>query len=50
MALVPIPDELKDLKKLEKVLISRRILFKKISIMHGNGEFCKVSSSNLFIH
>ena len=45
MALVPIPDELKDLKKLEKVLISRRILFKKISIMHGKGEFCKVKGS-----
>ena len=29
MSLDPIPDELKDLKKLEKVLISKRIIFKK---------------------
>ena len=32
----------KILKKLEKVLISKRISFKKIAIMHGNGEFCKI--------
>ena len=37
MALDPIPDELQDLKKIEKVLISKRILFKKIPIMHGKG-------------
>ena len=35
MYLNPIPDELKDFKKLEKVLISKRILFKKI-VKHGN--------------
>ena len=42
MVLDLIPDELKDLKKLEKVLISKRILFKKIAIMHGKGEFSKI--------
>ena len=42
MALSPIPDILKDLKKLEKFLILRRILFKKITIMHENGEFSKI--------
>ena len=44
-ALDPIPDELKDLKKLVNVLISKRILFKKIAIMHGNGEFFKIKGS-----
>ena len=42
MALYPIPDVLKNLKKLEKVLICERILFKKIAIMHGQGEFSKI--------
>ena len=42
MALDPIPDELKDLKKLEKVLISERILFKKMAMMPGKGEFFKI--------
>ena len=45
MALSLIPDILKDLKKLEKVLISKRILFKKIAIMHGKGEFSKIKGS-----
>ena len=45
MALHPIPDKLKDFKKLEKVLISKRILFKKIAIMHGKGEFFKFKGS-----
>ena len=45
MAIFPIPDILKDLKKLEKVLISKRILFKKIAIMHGKGEFSKIKGS-----
>ena len=35
-------NKLKDLKKLEKVLISKRILFNKIAIMHGKGEFSKI--------
>ena len=42
MALSPIPDFLKDLKKLEEVLISKRILFKKIAMMHGKGQFSKI--------
>ena len=47
MTLDPIPDELKDLKKkkkrkIEEALISTRILFKKLSIMHGKGEFVKL--------
>ena len=40
-----IPDELKDLKKLEKILISKRIIFKKIAIMHRKGEFAKIKGS-----
>ena len=35
MALDLIPDQLNYLKKLEKVLISKRILFKKIAIIYG---------------
>ena len=44
-SLDPIPDELKYLKKLEKHLISKRIIFKKIAIMHGKGEFAKIKGS-----
>ena len=44
-SLDPIPDELKDLKKLEKILISRGIIFKKIAIMHGKWEFAKSKGS-----
>ena len=43
MALDPILDELKELKKnRKKVRISKRILFKKISVMHEKGEFLKL--------
>ena len=42
MEVDPIPNKLNDLKKLEKVLISKRILFKKIAILHGKGEFAKI--------
>ena len=35
MSLDPISDELKGFKKLEKILIFKRIEFKKIAIMHG---------------
>ena len=45
MVLDPITDKLKDFKKLEKVLISIRILFKKIAIIHGKGEFSKIKGS-----
>ena len=34
-----IPQVFQDLRRLEKVLISKRILSKKIAIMHGKGEF-----------
>ena len=37
MALDPTTDELKHFKK----IISKMILFKKIAIMHGKGEFSK---------
>ena len=36
------PKQLQNLKKLEKVLTSKRILFKKVAIMHGKGEFSKI--------
>ena len=45
MVLDPITDKLKDFKKLEKVLISIRIFFKKIAIMHEKGEFSKIKGS-----
>ena len=41
MSLDPIPDELKDLNKLEKILIPKRIILKKIAIMNRKGEFAK---------
>ena len=31
----PIQDEVRDLKKLEKILISKRIIFKKTGITHA---------------
>ena len=37
--------DLKNLKKLEKVLISKRSLFQKIAIMQGKGEFSKIKGS-----
>ena len=39
------PKVLQDLRRHEKVLISRRILFKKIAIMHGKGEFSKIKGN-----
>ena len=45
-SLDPILDELKNLKKKNrKVLISKRILFKKIAVMHGKGELFKIKRS-----
>ena len=41
----PTPDELKYFKKLEKIVVSKRIIFQKIAIMHGKGEFAKIKSS-----
>ena len=37
-SLDPIPDELIDFKKIEKIFIYTRIIFKKTKIMHGKGE------------
>ena len=45
MAVDPIPNELKDFKKFEKVLISKRILFNKTAIMHEIGQFSKTNGS-----
>ena len=42
MALNSIEDEL---KQKEKVLTSKRLLFKKIAIMHGKGEFSNIKGS-----
>ena len=36
------PDELENLKKIEKVLISKRILFKKPAIIHEKVNFLKL--------
>ena len=48
MSLDPIPDEMKNLKKLEKVLIiPKTILFKKKAIMHGKGEISKILEKHL---
>ena len=35
------PKVLEDLRRLGKVFTSRRILFKKIAIMRGQGDFSK---------
>ena len=43
MDLDSIPNELRNFKETEKV--SKRILFKKITIMHGKGEFSKIKQS-----
>ena len=39
------PDELKDLKKLGKILISKKIIFQKIAIVHRKEEFAKNKGS-----
>ena len=39
------PDELENLKKIEKVLISKRILFKKPAIIHEKGKFSKIKEN-----
>ena len=41
------PKQLQNLKKLEKVLISKRILFKKVAVMHGKGEFAKIKETHV---
>ena len=45
MVLDPVPDELKDLKEFKKVMISKKILIKKIAVMHGKGGFFKIKGS-----
>ena len=45
MSLDPIPDKLKDFKKLQKILIYKRMIFLKIAIMHGKREFAKIKGS-----
>ena len=45
MSLDSILDELKDLKKLEKILIFMRIILKKIEIMQKKREFAKIKGS-----
>ena len=45
MSLGSIPDELKNFKKMEKILLSKRIIFRKIAIMHAKGEFAKIKGS-----
>ena len=45
MALDPIPDELKDFKKIGIVLSFKRIFLKKIAIIHEKGEICKITGS-----
>ena len=39
------PKQLQNLKKFEKVLISKRILYKKVAVMHGKGEFPKIKET-----
>ena len=45
MALDPVPDGLRHLRELENVLISKIILFNKIRLMHGKGEFSRIKGS-----
>ena len=45
MNLDPISDDLTHFKKLQKIFISTTIIFKKIAIMHGKGEFAKNNGS-----
>ena len=45
MSLDPTQDELKDFKKLGKTLISKRIIFQQMAIMHGKGKFAKIKGS-----
>ena len=44
MCIEPLPKELQGLR-LEKILISKKILFKKVAIMHGKGELTKLKGN-----
>lgn len=46
MTLASIPHELKDLRELEKIFISKRIIFKNIAIMHGEREIANINLQN----
>ena len=43
MTLASIPHGLKDLRELEKILISKRIIFKNIAIQHGESEIANIN-------
>ena len=45
MSLDPIPDEIKDFKQLEKKFTSKRIIFKRNTVMHGKQEFAESKGS-----
>ena len=45
MSLDPVPDELNDLKDLDKILISKRLILKKITVMHEKAQFPKIKGS-----
>ena len=51
MTLDPLRDQLNYFNKLEKVVISKRSLFKEIAIMHGIDEFYEIKGNicNIFI-
>ena len=40
-------EQLSHLKRLERILVSQIILFKKVLIMHGKGQFAKIKG-NIF--
>lgn len=44
MCIEPLSKELQGLR-LEKILISKKILFKKVAIMHGKGELTKLKGN-----
>ena len=44
MCIEPLPKELQGLR-VEKILISKKILFKKVAIMHGKGELTKLKGN-----
>ena len=48
MSLDHIPDELKDFKKLEKIFISKKIIFKKIPMMQGTAIY--ISNSEFMLY
>ena len=50
MSLHLIQDELENLKKIGKILMSKTIIFLKMAIIHGKGEFAKIKCSICNIH